>query len=190
MFYISTKDEFGTISGFRLGRLPTTEVKWEEINAAIGQSVYLLCVLAHRFEYKIENFDIALCGAHSRIWPKQNAKVKFDLFMPGKEEQFSQGLVCLLAVLNDLQKFVGLNYAFERLHESLGGRQAAYDFARLEKHKTVFKIAGDCINGVSIRYNSNDLPAWTRACKYYLTNLQHLVYMSVVRDIIEAHHQF
>lgn len=36
VFYISTLDEFGTISGFRMGRLPTTEVKWEEINAAIG----------------------------------------------------------------------------------------------------------------------------------------------------------
>jgi beclin 1 len=36
VFYISAVDEFGAISGFRLGRLPTVDVKWEEINAAIG----------------------------------------------------------------------------------------------------------------------------------------------------------
>jgi len=36
VFYISTLDEFGTISGFRLGRLPTTDVKWDEINTAVG----------------------------------------------------------------------------------------------------------------------------------------------------------
>lgn len=36
VFYVSTADEFGTISGFRLGKLPTTDVKWEEINAALG----------------------------------------------------------------------------------------------------------------------------------------------------------
>ena len=36
VFYISSQGEFGTISGFRMGRLPTTDVKWDEINAAIG----------------------------------------------------------------------------------------------------------------------------------------------------------
>ena len=36
VFFISTQDEFGTISGFRMGKLPTTEVKWDEINAAVG----------------------------------------------------------------------------------------------------------------------------------------------------------
>ncbi len=36
VFFISTLDEFGTISGFRMGKLPTTDVKWDEINAAIG----------------------------------------------------------------------------------------------------------------------------------------------------------
>ena len=67
VFQIGTTDEFGTISGFRLGKLPTIEVKWDEINAALGQSVYLMCVLAHRFNYKFEKHEIFLCGAYSRI---------------------------------------------------------------------------------------------------------------------------
>ncbi len=36
VFTISTNEELGTISGFRFGRLPTIDVKWEEINAAVG----------------------------------------------------------------------------------------------------------------------------------------------------------
>jgi beclin 1 len=67
VFQIATNEELGTISGFRLGRLPTTDVKWEEINAAMGQAVYLLTVLAHRFSFKFERYDITLCGAYSKI---------------------------------------------------------------------------------------------------------------------------
>jgi beclin 1 len=67
VFHISTVEEIGTISGFRLGRLPTTEVKNDEVNAALGQCLYLLTVLAHRFSYKFERYDIVLCGAFSSI---------------------------------------------------------------------------------------------------------------------------
>ena len=70
VFQVDTAEELGTISGFRLGRLPTTDVKWEEINAALGQSLYLMCVLAHRFNYKFEKYDLILCGAYSRIAAK------------------------------------------------------------------------------------------------------------------------
>lgn len=73
VFQVSTVEEMGTISGFRLGRLPTTEVRWDEINAALGQSLYLMCVLAHRFNYKFERHDIILCGAYSRISLKPTA---------------------------------------------------------------------------------------------------------------------
>jgi beclin 1 len=105
VFYISTLDEFGTISGFRMGRLPTTDVKWEEINAAIGQSLYLLCVLAHRFNYKIEKYDISLGGAYSRISQK-NTKTKYELYMPQNEERFNSGLVLVLDALNALCLYV------------------------------------------------------------------------------------
>jgi beclin 1 len=58
VFLISSADEFGTISGFRMGKLPTIDVKWNEINIAIGQSLYLLSVLSHRFNYRFEKYDI------------------------------------------------------------------------------------------------------------------------------------
>ena len=42
-FHIWRDGAFGTINGFRLGRLPATVVEWEEINTAFG----LVCLLLH-----------------------------------------------------------------------------------------------------------------------------------------------
>jgi len=62
MFPIATADEFGTICGFRLGRLPNTDFKWEELNMALGQATYLLVVLATRFGFQFEHHEFYLCG--------------------------------------------------------------------------------------------------------------------------------
>ncbi len=56
MFYIWHEGSFGTISGFRLGRLGTTPVEWEEINAAWGQAVLLLHTMAQ------VDYDCLLCN--------------------------------------------------------------------------------------------------------------------------------
>lgn len=40
--------QFGTINNFRLGRLPSVPVEWNEINAAWGQTVLLLHALASK----------------------------------------------------------------------------------------------------------------------------------------------
>mmetsp|Transcript_12953 Transcript_12953/g.21914 ORF Transcript_12953/g.21914 Transcript_12953/m.21914 type:complete len:235 (+) Transcript_12953:218-922(+) len=68
IFFISSQDQFGTISGFRLGTISNTiDVQWDEINVALGQAVYLLAILAHRFGFKFEKYKINLCGARSTI---------------------------------------------------------------------------------------------------------------------------
>ena len=43
-FHIWLQGNFGTINGFRLGRLPHIQVEWNEINAAWGQAALLLTV--------------------------------------------------------------------------------------------------------------------------------------------------
>lgn len=48
LFCIECDGLFGTINGFRLGRLPNTEVEWEEINVAWGQAALLLHTIAQR----------------------------------------------------------------------------------------------------------------------------------------------
>ena len=77
MFHISTLNEFGTISGFRLGTINNlVSVPWEEINAALGQSAYLMAVIAHRFGYKFKEYKINLCGALSTIQLRHEGNMK------------------------------------------------------------------------------------------------------------------
>lgn len=47
-FPIRHSGQFGTINNFRLGRLPSVPVEWNEINAAWGQTVLLLHALANK----------------------------------------------------------------------------------------------------------------------------------------------
>jgi len=68
VFHISSQDQFGTISGFRLGRInQLVDVEWDEINTALGQAAYLMAVIAHRFGFKFDKYKINLCGAMSTI---------------------------------------------------------------------------------------------------------------------------
>ena len=45
-FSIWHSGHFATINGFRLGRLPSEPVEWEEVNAAYGHTAFLLVSLA------------------------------------------------------------------------------------------------------------------------------------------------
>lgn len=48
--------QFGTINNFRLGRLPSVPVEWNEINAAWGQTVLLLHALANKMGLRFKRF--------------------------------------------------------------------------------------------------------------------------------------
>ena len=47
---------FGTINTFRLGRLPSVPVEWNEINAAWGQTVLLLHTMALRLNFRFSRY--------------------------------------------------------------------------------------------------------------------------------------
>ncbi|KAJ3136535.1 autophagy protein 6 [Physocladia obscura] len=50
-FYIWHDGPFASINGFRLGRLPNQPVEWSEINAALGQALLLVDVLASKLRF-------------------------------------------------------------------------------------------------------------------------------------------
>ena len=95
IFKIGSVDEIGTIGGFRFGKTQRVEVGWDEINAALGQIVYLLCVLAHRLNYRFEKHFLHVNGRFSKISIRINQRQKGDLYY-GNEEKFNMGLVLLL----------------------------------------------------------------------------------------------
>ena len=51
-FHIWYDGHFGTINGFRLGRLPSISVDWNEINAAWGLATLLLHTIAKKLNFK------------------------------------------------------------------------------------------------------------------------------------------
>ena len=97
VFQISSVDEIGTISGFRLGRTQRVDVPQEEINAALGQVVYLLCVQAHHLGYAFDRYHLHACGAFSRIsFIKDALSTKYELYLPSSEDRFNKALTMLL----------------------------------------------------------------------------------------------
>uniref|UniRef100_A0A183BZF3 BZIP domain-containing protein n=1 Tax=Globodera pallida TaxID=36090 RepID=A0A183BZF3_GLOPA len=72
VFHIWVDGEYGTISGFRLGRLRHDQVEWSEINAALGQMTFLLKVIAERLDFEFVSYELVPCGSTSaiRILPK------------------------------------------------------------------------------------------------------------------------
>ena len=185
VFQIGSAEEIGTISGFRLGRLPTTDVKWEEINAALGQALYLLSVLAHRFSFKFEKYDIVLCGAFSSIAVRQQTSqsgksIKYELYMPSSEDRYSQGLVFLLDAVKHLAEHVERQHS--HLLQTMLPAERFKDFVLNRQRLEIGGGGGDLIGKHSIKFKSDDLPQWTKACKNLLTKLQHLILLSVLRD--------
>ena len=182
VFHISSQDQFGTISGFRLGRIKDfVDVDQEEINTALGQAVYLMAIIAHRFGYKFEKYKINLCGAMSTIQLKYqysqgpnaaSKPQKYELYygvQASTEDRFNQALEYLLDCLNSLMNDVR---AKMNGHPALNDRSQCY------------VIEGSEIGKQSIKYRQGDSgQTWTLAMKYFLTNLQWLVYMSQLKDI-------
>ena len=66
-FHIWHSGQFGTINNFRLGRLPSVPVEWNEINAAWGQTVLLLHALANKMGLKFQRCRLAPYGNHSYL---------------------------------------------------------------------------------------------------------------------------
>jgi beclin 1 len=67
VFHIWHDGHFGTINNFRLGRLPSVPVQWDEINAAWGQTVLLLHTMALRLGFKFDRYRLVPYGSQSKL---------------------------------------------------------------------------------------------------------------------------
>ena len=66
-FHIWHNGHFGTINGLRLGRLQTVPVEWAEINAAWGQTTFLLSTLARVAGIRFERCKLVPYGNQSFV---------------------------------------------------------------------------------------------------------------------------
>jgi len=66
-FHITHDGHFGTINGLRLGRLPGKNVEWAEINAAWGQTCFLLTVVAEKVGFEFSGWRLKPMGSVSAV---------------------------------------------------------------------------------------------------------------------------
>eukprot|EP00158_Paraphelidium_tribonemae_P003401 Partr_v1_DN26098_c0_g1_i4_m607 putative beclin 1 len=161
-FHIWHDGPFGTINGFRLGRLPDQHVDWTEINAAWGHACLLLYVLAQKINFDFKEYRLVPEGSFSRIEKVNGDRASYELYGHGElqisrlfwNRRFDQGMVAFLACTKQLADFAA-------------GVDATF--------KLPYAIQQDTVGEISIRMQFQQGDVWTRACKYLLTDLKWLL---------------
>ncbi|ORZ03492.1 autophagy protein Apg6-domain-containing protein [Syncephalastrum racemosum] len=159
-FCIAQEGHFGTINGFRLGRLHSHPVEWNEINAAWGQTLLLLYTVANKLKFEFKTYRLIPMGSFSRVEKHEgDSVISYELYGTGDfalnrmflNRRFDQAMV---AVLNCLKQLT--DYAEEK-DRSL---------------RFPYRIHRDKIGDLSIRLQFNQSELWTKALKYMLTNMK------------------
>ncbi|XP_067685952.1 beclin-1-like [Haliotis asinina] len=161
-FHIWHSGHFGTINNFRLGRLPSVPVDWNEINAAWGQTVLLLHSLARKMNLTFQRFRLVPYGNHSYLESLSDKSKELPLYGSGGfrffwDTKFDQAMV---AFLDCLQQFK------EEVERGDTGFCLPY---RMENGKIEDSSTG---NSYSIKIQFNSEEQWTKALKFMLTNLK------------------
>lgn len=161
-FHIWHSGPFGTINGFRLGRLPGAHIEWAEINAAWGQSVLLLASLAKKMQLKFKKYKLVPFGNQSYIESLNDKSKELPLYASGGlrflwDTKFDHGMVafldCLRQFKDEVQRVNGFNLPYNIENgkiEDTGGSGASF----------------------SIKIQLNSEEQWTKALKFMLTNLK------------------
>ena len=178
-FCIGHDGLFGTINGFRLGRLADHPVEWPEINAALGQCVLLLVVVSEKVGCKIRGYQLLPIGSTSKIVDQDleaaqtgsTAKSKgtvYELYSSGNlpfglglfHGTFDSALVVFLECLRQLGEHVEATSATRMPYK------IDVDFG---KTSGVGK-SNATIGEASIKLGPlGSEQEWTKACKYTLT---------------------
>ena len=162
-FHIWHNGHFGTINGLRLGRLQTVPVEWTEINAAWGQTAFLLNTLARMTGTKFERYNLVPYGNNSflestdgkrKILPLYSSST-FRLFTDTK---FDAAMVAFLDCLNQLKMHIETNSHPHFMLPYKIDRDKIGDSSGKEFY--------------SIKTQFNNAEHWTKALKFVLTNLR------------------
>lgn len=161
-FHIWHNGHFGTINGFRLGRLPSVPVEWNEINAAWGQTVLLLHSLAHKMNFKFKRFRLVPLGNHSYIESLNEKAKQLPLYGTGGFKFFwdtkvDQAMVAFLDCLQQFEQEIERGDSSFRLPYKIGN-------GKIEDPNTNKSYS------IKIQFNSEE--QWTKALKFMLTNLK------------------
>lgn len=164
-FHIWHSGQFGTINNFRLGRLPSVPVEWNEINAAWGQTVLLLHALANKMGLNFQRYRLVPYGNHSYLESLTDKSKELPLYCSGGlrffwDNKFDHAMV---AFLDCVQQFK------EEVEKGDTGFCLPY---RMDVEKGKIEDTGGSGGSYSIKTQFNSEEQWTKALKFMLTNLK------------------
>ncbi|XP_033913741.1 beclin-1-like isoform X2 [Acipenser ruthenus] len=164
-FHIWHSGQFGTINNFRLGRLPSVPVEWNEINAAWGQTVLLLHALANKMGLTFQRYRLVPYGNHSYLESLTDKSKELPLYCSGGlrffwDNKFDHAMV---AFLDCVQQFK------EEVEKGDTGFCLPY---RMDVEKGKIEDTGGSGGSYSIKTQFNSEEQWTKALKFMLTNLK------------------
>ncbi|CAM9319950.1 unnamed protein product [Ectocarpus sp. 8 AP-2014] len=156
-FHIWHQGPFGTINGFRVGRLNTHVVDWQEVNAGVGQAAIVLVTVAMAMGVEFTKYLIAPCGSFTKIARSEDGRVLYSLHT---DESFS---------LFPRRNFNFALKAFLHCLGEVGDHVQEHDpTLRLPYH---IKEKEGTVGGLPVALGSS-YEDWTRALKYMLTDLK------------------
>lgn len=108
-FHIWHNGDFGTINGFRMGRLENNQVDWNEINAGWGQCALLLSSLANKIGLTFKRFKIVPYGNYSFIESLEDKSKQLPLYTSGGlkyyfNQKYDQAMVAFLDCLKQFNE--------------------------------------------------------------------------------------
>ena len=164
-FHISHDGHFGTINGFRLGRLESVSVDSAETNAGLGQIVLLLDVIAKQVTHIWAKYRLLPCGSFSKMSKLTDPGTQLELY--GNNDRslarlfwynhFDTALCWLLECVDELSRYAqSVDANFNPPHE--------------------IKISNSTIGGISVKLQlSSQSHQYTKALKLLLTRCKYLI---------------
>ncbi|ETE61707.1 Beclin-1, partial [Ophiophagus hannah] len=164
-FHIWHSGQFGTINNFRLGRLPSVPVEWNEINAAWGQTVLLLHALANKMGLIFQRYRLIPYGNHSYLESLTDKSKELPLYCSGGlrffwDNKFDHAMVAFLDCVQQFKEEV-----------EKGETRFCLPY-RMDVEKGKIEDTGGNGGSYSIKTQFNSEEQWTKALKFMLTNLK------------------
>jgi beclin len=162
-FHIYFDGHFGTINGFRLGRLPSQPVDWSETNAALGQLLLLLHTIARLTSFSFTKYRLHPMGSFSRISKHDDPSTLYELY--GSSDSWGPKLFWGRRFETAL---LGLLFCIKELGEYAAGK---------EKGGFAYKypIKNDMVGDVSVKVQFHGDGKWTKALKYMVIDVKYLL---------------
>lgn len=163
-FYIWYAGPFGTINNFRLGNLSIKPIEWTEKNAALGQAVLAVSIVAAKAGFEFKKYTLQPMGSFPTVYKSDDRSRRmlplywvegnFALF---PKSTFNSALIGFLTCVHELGDFI-------RSRDPTLALPYFINLADKKIFDQVFELGTD-----------DDKETWTRAMKFLLTDIKWVI---------------